>query len=493
MSGSLYRKLYMRITAVNPPFITGYSRGQRSPAVTKSGTLYYPIWLAYATGALEQAGHEVDLVDSAADGLDMSRTIDRICKYDPALVIVETSTPSIESDVEFADRITAEGRFAVLVGTHPSALPRETLMMGKIFGGIVAGEYENPLIALAAAIEDRNELNSVKGLYLRQDNGEILFTGESLRLNNLDSLPYVSSIYSRHLNIYRYNNPNALYPQVMIMGGRGCPQRCTFCVFPQTIQGRQFRKRSVENITGEMLWIQNSMPEVRAVFFEDDTISTDRARLRELAESFIREGVTVSWTSNMRADVDLETLMLCRKAGLRTVCVGFESGSNRMLTNMRKGITAEMSLEFAENAKKAGIRVHGCFMVGTMGEDRDTMNETLDLALRINPDTAQFYPMMVYPGTEAYRQAVESDNLLAESWRDWLTEEGLHSCVIKTDDLSSEELVDFCDYARRRFYLRPLYVIRKLWQSLIDRDERRRTFLAFSTFRKYLFRNSRRR
>jgi len=483
----------MRITAVNTPFITGYSRGQRSPAVTKSGTLYYPIWLAYATGALEKAGHEVDLMDAAADGLDTEQTLDRINRFDPGLVIVETSTPSIESDVHFADSITKEGRFVVLVGTHPSALPDDTLKLGGRFSGIVAGEYENPLTGLAEVLEGDKDPAGVKGLYLRQSNGEVLCTGEAERISDLDSLPYVSSIYSKHLDIYRYNNPNALYPQVMIMGGRGCPHGCTFCVFPQTLQGRKFRKRSIENITGEMLWVQNNMPEVRAVFFEDDTISVDRGRLRALAESFIGNGVQVSWTSNMRADVDLETLGLCRKAGLRTVCVGFESGSNRMLINMRKGITVEMSLEFAENARKAGILVHGCFMVGTQGEDMETMRETLELALKINPDTAQFYPMMVYPGTEAYNQALESNNLLAESWRDWLTEEGLHSCVIRTESLSSEELVDFCDYARRRFYLRPLYIIRKLWRSLLDRDERRRTFRAFSTFRKYLFRNSRQR
>ncbi|NOQ22693.1 MAG: radical SAM protein [Candidatus Aegiribacteria sp.] len=483
----------MRITAVNPPFITGYSRGQRSPAVTKSGTLYYPIWLAYATGALEKSGHEVDLLDAPADGLDTDQTLDRINRFDPGLVIVETSTPSIESDVHFADTIAMERRFVVLVGTHPSALPDDTLKMGDRFSGIVAGEYENPLTGLAEAIENGKDPAGVKGLYLRQANGGSMFTGDAERVSDLDSLPYVSSTYSKHLDIYRYNNPNALYPQVMIMGGRGCPHGCTFCVFPQTLQGRKFRRRSVQNITAEMLWIQNNMPKVRAVFFEDDTISVDRGRLRELAESFIENGVSVSWTSNMRVDVDLDTLRLCRKAGLRTVCVGFESGSNRMLSNMRKGITVEMSLKFAENARKAGILVHGCFMVGTQGEDSDTMRETLELALKINPDTAQFYPMMVYPGTEAYMQARESNNLLAERWRDWLTEEGLHSCVIRTENLSSAELVDFCDYARRRFYLRPLYIIRKLWRSLVDGDERRRTFRAFSTFRKYLFRNSRRR
>jgi len=263
-------------------------------------------------------------------------------------------------------------------------------------------------------------------------------------------------------------------------------------VFPQTIQGRKFRYRSVENIVDEVLWVEKNMPQVRAIFFEDDTISVDKARLRELAECMIEAGVTISWTSNMRANVDYKTLKICGEAGLRSVCVGFESGSDRMLKNMKKGITTASSRKFAVDAAKAGILVHGCFMVGTPGETRSTMEETLNFALEIAPDTVQFYPMMVYPGTDAYEQALASGHITAKDWKDWLTPDGLHNCVVRTDELTSEELVDFCDHARRRFYLRSSYILKKLWRSLLDRDERKRTFKAFGTFRRYLFRNSRR-
>ncbi|MCK5065345.1 MAG: radical SAM protein [Candidatus Fermentibacteraceae bacterium] len=482
----------MRITAVNPPFLPDYSRGQRSPAVTKSGTLYYPIWLAYAACALEQDGHELDLIDSPAGGLDFAQTASRIEGFNPALVIVETSTPSIESDVRFADSLHKTGRTVVLVGTHPSALSEETLRLGSRYDGIVIGEYELPLVKLAQVLEVNGNPDVIPGLYLRGPNGEGCFTGYSERLDDLDSLPFVSMMYAKHLNIRNYNNPNALYPQVMIMGGRGCPHECTFCVFPQVLQGRKFRYRSIDNIVGEMLWVQENLPDVRAVFFEDDTISVDKKRLRELAEAMIRADVSISWTSNMRANVDRETLEICRRAGLRSVCVGFESGSDEMLKNMKKGITTEISRVFMQNATAAGILVHGCFMVGTRGETGKTMQETLEFALEINPDTAQFYPMMVYPGTEAYRQADESGNLTATAWKDWLTEDGLHNCVVSTDELTSEQLVDFCDYARKKFYLRPLYILRKIRACMLDADERRRTFRAFSTFRKYIFRSSRR-
>lgn len=482
----------MRITAINPPFLPHYSRGQRSPAVTRSGTLYYPIWLAYAAGALEDAGHDVDLVDAPASGLGPEEALRRVEEHDPGLVVVETSTPSIEADAEFADLVASRGRSVFLVGTHPSALPEETLELGDAFRGIVKGEYEMPLLALAEALENGSDPVSVRGLYLRSSGGPGVDTGKGEMVEDLDTLPWVSRVYARHLDTSRYNNPNALHPQVMLMGGRGCPHGCTFCVFPQTLMGRRFRRRSVRDITGEVLWVQENMPEVRAVFFEDDTISADRERLRNLASSFIDGGVRISWTCNMRADVDLETLETCARSGLRTVCVGFESGSDEMLLNMRKGITTEDSRRFMRNARKAEILVHGCFMVGTSGETPETMEETLELALELDPDTAQFYPMMVYPGTAAYAQAKEAGNLGACSWREWLTEEGLHNCVIRTDSLTAEELVDFCDMARRRFYLRPRYLIRKLWRSLRDPDEARRTFRAFSTFRRYLFRSSRR-
>ncbi len=482
----------MKISMVNPPFLPGYSRGQRSPAVTKSGTLYYPIWLAYATGALERAGHDVQLIDAPASGLGFDEAMRLVAEHDPALVVVETSTPSIVSDVAFADAAATDGRTAVLVGTHPSALPAETLAMGRRFQGLVVGEYEEPLTALAATLEKGGDPSGIGGIYLRKPGGGSSFRGPGDLVRDLDSLPWVSTVYAGHLDIGAYNNPNALHPQVMIMGGRGCPYRCTFCVFPQTLTGRSFRKRSIGDITGEVLWVQENLPEVRAVFFEDDTISVDRERLKNLARSFLRNGVNISWTCNMRADVDPETLELCAEAGLRSVCVGFESGSDRMLANIKKGITVSDSRNFMKNARKAGVLVHGCFMVGIPGETAETMEKTLDFALELDPDTVQFYPMMVYPGTEAYRRAKESGHLAASDWRDWLTPDGLHNCVISTDELSSADLVDFCDRARRRFYLRPGYVARKLWRSLRDPDEARRTLKAFATFRRYLFRRSRR-
>ncbi len=477
----------MKITALNPPFLPQFSRGQRSPAVTRSGTLYYPIWLSYAVGALEQAGHALQFIDSPAMGLDLGETRKRIAEFAPELVIIETSTPSIISDARTADILAETGAFVFLAGTHPSALPAETVLLGNRFHGAIIGEYEKPLLELAGAIASGRDPSGIPGTALRRDDS-VVVTPPNGYLEDLDSLPFVSSVYAAHLPVERYNNPNALHPQVMIMGGRGCPNRCSFCVFPQTLTGRSYRSRSASNVVEEMLWVQDNMPGVRAVFFEDDTIAADSARLRELAGEMMKRGVTISWTCNMRASVDIETLKLCRSAGLRSVCVGFESGSDQILLAMKKGLSTSRMKQFAEDAAEAGILVHGCFLYGIPGETRETAMATLKFALKLNPDTAQFYPLMVYPGTDAYDQVVKAGMLAAGSWRDWLKEDGTHACVVRTGDMSPDELVEFCDYSRRKFYLRPGYILKKAWRSLFDPGERHRTLLAFRTFRKYLFR-----
>jgi radical SAM superfamily enzyme YgiQ (UPF0313 family) len=477
----------MRIAALNPPFLPQYSRGQRSPAVTRSGTLYFPIWLSYAVGALEQAGHTVQFLDSPAMNLDWEQTEEKIRGFSPELIVVETSTPSIISDVQTADLLTQTGAVVFIVGTHPSALPEETVLLGGKFHGAILGEYEKPILAVAAAVEAGRLLNGIPGTAIRTESGAEVTPADGY-LQDLDSLPFVSSVYAAHLPVERYNNPNALHPQVMVIGGRGCPNQCSFCVFPQTLTGRHYRSRSVENVVAEMKWVQENMPEVQAIFFEDDTIAADMERLRHLSSEIVRAGVTISWTCNMRATADYETLRQCHAAGLRSVCVGFESGCNEILAAMRKGLKTDQMVEFMNSARKAGVLVHGCFLFGIPGETRDTARRTLDFALSLNPDTAQFYPLMVYPGTDAYTDVQKAGLLVTSSWRDWLKEDGTHACVVRTPDMTPDELVEFCNYARRKFYLRPGYILKKAWHSLFDGGERHRTLLAFRTFRKYIFR-----
>lgn len=467
--------------------------------MTKSGTIYFPIWLASCTGVLERDGFDVTLTDAPAAGIDL----DLICKMAkemaPDLVVMDTSTPSIDNDLAVARQIRAQlpGVFIVLVGTHVSALARETLYRCQQVDAVARREYEETILELARAIAGKGQtppdLSTVQGLSFRApgEGGQeqIIHNADRPFIEDLDRLPWVSPVYKKHLRISDYFNPNARFPMVTLMTSRGCPFRCRFCVYPQTLTGRKFRFRSVENVIEELKYVKEAFPDIKSIFFEDDTLSASKKRCMALSRAMIREKINIPWTTNSRVDPDYETLALMRKAGCRSLCVGFESGEQQTLNTMAKGIKKDKMFRFVADARRAGILVHGCFMVGFPGETRAQINKTIQLAMDLKPDTVQFYPVMVYPGTEAYGDYVDKGWLTAKKYEHWLTPEGLHNCVVRNETLSSEELVRICDDARRSFYLRAGYIVYKLRQILCHPSEAVRTLKAFKVFFKHLIRS----
>ena len=477
----------VKIGFLNPPFLKNFSRPQRSPAVTKSGTLYFPMWLAYAVGYAEQEGYEVDLVDAPAAGMGPKATLDRLCRFAPQLLVVETSTPSIYNDVQFCEEVKQHlpDVLILLTGTHVSALPEETLKLNLAPDGIALGEYDITIKEVADALAGKKEISSVPGLCLRRDNG-LMTTPERGLLTDLDILPMVSPVYQKFLDIRNYFNPNALFPMVTITTSRGCPHRCIFCVYPQAMMGHRLRTRSVENVVAEIEYIIDHFPKAKSIFFEDDTFPANKKRCLAICRRMVEKGLKISWTTNARADLDLETMQAMKDAGCRCLCVGFESGNQGLLDTIKKGITVEQMELFMENSRKTGMLIHGCFIVGHPGETAETMQETLDLAIRLKPESAQFYPVMVYPGTEAYRWYESHDQLLTNDFSQWLTETGLHNTVIRGEELSGDDLVAFCDMARRAFYLRPRYLVYKLVQVVTTPSELKRNLKSVKTFFKFL-------
>jgi radical SAM superfamily enzyme YgiQ (UPF0313 family) len=480
----------MRILALNPPFHDRFSREMRSPAVTKSGTLYYPMWLAYAVGALEKAGHSVLFVDAPALCIDVAAVIEKAKLFRPEFVLMDTSTPSIYNDIHVAGELKSSFQdiFTLLVGPHVSAEPDDTLNHSNFVDAVAIGEYDATVIELVNALEKRIDITSVKGLAIKRD-GKIIKTAHREFLGNLDDLPFVSSVYKKHLDHTHYFYGHSLHPLVVIVTGRGCPFLCTYCVYPQTMHGRKYRFRSVENVASEFEYIHANFPDIREIMIEDDTLTVNRERCRELSRILIERKLnTIPWSANSRADVDYETMALMRKAGCRLFCVGFESGDQTILDNIKKGTKLDKIRLFAKDARRAGIMIHGCFMVGNRGETQTTLKKTLDFAIELNPDTAQFFPIMVYPGTEDYEWVRERGFLVSQDFSKWVTEKGLHNSVVSNPDLKFEELVNFCDEARRKFYLRPAYMWLKLKQSIINPAEGLRNIKAFKVLVKHLLR-----
>lgn len=480
----------MKVSLINPPYLPLYSRAQRSPAVTRSGTLYYPLWLAHAGALLEASEFLVTMIDAPARGLDEAATLDEVSAADPLLAVIDTSTPSIKSDLRFVERVKERlpTCFTVATGTHVTALPQESLEQCPALDAVVVGEYDETVRDLAVTLEQDGDLDTIPGLALRGPGGEIVTTEPRQSIVDLDALPFVSTFYRRHLAPAHYFNPNSLYPMLTLVTSRGCPHSCSFCLYPQTTMGRRLRTRSPANVVEELKYIKRHFPEVRGLFFEDDTFTLGSKRVAELCEAILAAEIDIPWTANARADVPAELLQLMKRAGCRQICVGFESGAPASLAFIEKKLDTVQMHQFVRDARKIGILVHGCFIVGFPGETADDLERTYRLAAALRPDTAQFYPVMVYPGTTAYKHYRSQGLLETEDFALWLDKTGQHNCVISTGSVDGAQLVAFCNQARRRFYLRPRYLLYKAWQTVTDPGEAVRNFKALKTFVRYLFR-----
>lgn len=484
----------MNIYFINPPFkaeFGKFSRESRSPAITKSGALYYPLWLIYAAVYAEKNGHAIQFLDAPAKPLNEEESLAIIKQSDNehSLFVLDTSTPSIKSDVRFAEKLKAlyPESFVLLVGTHPSACAEETLAYSMAVDAIAIGEFDCIVTELADALEKNENIQNVRGLCLRSAKGYVR-TSSMPPLKNLDELPFASRFIKEHLDEHDYFFAASTYPSIQIFTGRGCPFRCNFCVYPQTMHGHAFRARSAENVVAEFEYIAQNFPDVNEVVIEDDTFTANKKRVIAICNMLIEKKLhkRLKWLCNARVDLDLETMKAMKEAGCTLIIPGIESGNQQILDNIKKGTKVEQFYAYVANAKKAGLLIHACYMVGNQGETKETMADTLKLALKLNTDTAQFFPLIPYPGTEAYRWAREN-GYIETDYEKYCLPDGTHNTVLSLPGLSSEEMVAFCNMARRRYYLRFSYILHRLKVGLRHPSDLKRSLKAFGKLRHYLF------
>jgi radical SAM superfamily enzyme YgiQ (UPF0313 family) len=258
-------------------------------------------------------------------------------------------------------------------------------------------------------------------------------------------------------------------------------------LFPQVMYGRRYRAMSVERVVAEMEYDLRLFPFLREIMFEDDTLTlpSQLPRLHRLCETILRRGIRISWSANARPDLDdLETLRLMRRAGCRMLCVGFEFGDQELLDRVRKGTRLERMERFAHLAHQAGIRLHGCFMIGGPGETRQSALRTIEFACRLPLETVQFSGVCAYPGTEFYRWARKHGYLVPRSWPQWVDQKGEQRAIVGFPWLPVEEINRLVDLGLRRFYLRPRQVAR-LVRRLARPHELRTTIHGLKGFVDY--------
>ena len=434
---------------LNPPSYEGFDggAGSRYQARREIRSFWYPTWLAQPAALVPGSR----LVDAPARGLSLADVLPLAGQYE--LAVFHTSTPSFPEDVRVAEEFKrANPNLQIgFVGAHVAVSPEASLRASEAVDFVARAEFDYTILEVA----EGRPLESVDGISFKAD-GRVVHNRERATLENMDLLPFVTDVYKRDLHVEDYFIGYLLHPYVSLYTGRGCRSRCTFCLWPQTIGGHRYRTRSPENVIEEIRRAREFFPQAREFFFDDDTFTDDLPRAEAIARGLGRLGVT--WSCNAKAIVPYETLKVLKDNGLRLLLVGYETGSQQILNNIRKGTRVDVARRFTADCHRLGIVIHGTFIVGLPGETPETIESTIRFANEINPHTIQVSLAAPYPGTELYQQASANGWLDLDS-QSLVGSNGVQLSSISYPHLSKKEIFRAVARMYKRFYFRPRKIV----------------------------------
>ncbi|EHH68796.1 putative methyltransferase [Gluconobacter morbifer G707] len=435
----------MRTLFLQPPSFDGFDggAGSRYQAKREIKSFWYPTWLAQPAALVPGSR----LIDAPPAKMGMDPILEDVKNRD--LVVMHTSTPSFASDVRVAQMLKdANPKLLIgMVGAKVAVQPDESMKQGSPIDFVARNEFDFTIKEIA----EGKPLAEVDGITWRNEKGEIIANKDRAMIEDMDSLPFVTEVYKRDLNINDYFIGYLKHPYISIYTGRGCKSRCTFCLWPQTVGGHRYRTRSPEHVAAEVRLAKQYFPEVQEFMFDDDTFTDDLPRAEAIAREMGKLGVT--WSCNAKANVPYETLKVMKENGLRLLLVGYESGNQQILHNIKKGMRVEVAKEFTRNCHKLGIKIHGTFIVGLPGETKETIQETIEFAKEINPHTLQVSLAAPYPGTALHKQATEN-GWLNEAEAELIDENGVQIAPLHYPHLSHTEIFESVEEFYRKFYFR---------------------------------------
>jgi hopanoid biosynthesis associated radical SAM protein HpnJ len=436
----------MKTLFLHPPSFEGFDggAGSRYQARREIRSFWYPTWLAQPAAMVPGS----KLIDAPPSRLGLDAVLPLARDYE--LVVMHTSTPSFKSDVKVAQalkEINPDLKIG-LVGAKVAVEPEDSLERAPVIDFVARNEFDFTVKEVAQG----RDLAGIDGISFRNRSGVLVHNPDRAVLEDMDQLPFVTEVYKRDLTIEDYFIGYLMHPYVSLYTGRGCKSRCTFCLWPQTVGGHRYRVRSPGHVAEEIALAKSYFPQVKEFFFDDDTFTDNLPRAEAIARELGKLGVT--WSCNAKANVPRETLKVMRDNGLRLLLVGYESGNQQILHNIKKGMRIEVAKRFTKDCHDLGITIHGTFILGLPGETKETIEETVRFATEINPHTIQVSLAAPYPGTFLYKQAVENGWLDAEH-AELVDERGVQIAPLSYPHLAHTEIFDSVETFYKRFYFRP--------------------------------------
>ena len=452
----------MRTLFLNPPSFEGFDGGASSrwPASREIESYWYPVWLCYPAGMLADS----KVVDAPPHKISIEQTVEMAKQFE--LLVLYTSTPGFHVDAKIAGMMKdSNPKLKVaFVGPPVTVEPEKTLKSTKAIDFLVRREFDHQIAGYAQG----KPLEEMPGVSFRK-NGDIVHNPEGPAIEDLDALPWVTKVYKRDLDVTRYNVPFLLNPYISFYTTRGCPAMCTFCLWPQTTSGHRWRLRSADDVANEVRYTLENFPQVKEIFFDDDTFNYRKERTIDLCKKL--KPLKFTWSCTSRVTTDYDTLKAMKEAGCRLLIVGYESGDPQILKNIKKGATIEMALRFTENCKKLGLVIHGDFIVGLPGETHESIRKTIDYAKRLDTETIQVSIAHPYPGTEFYDYAKKNNLISIDSMTD---EVGHQLPTVIYPGLDKSELMEWVERFYGEYFFRPRVIWRIVRKAIFNTHDRQR-------------------
>jgi anaerobic magnesium-protoporphyrin IX monomethyl ester cyclase len=443
---------------VNPPLVNGVAftrQGRCQEREEVLGTTKPPYTLAVIASLLRGIGADIRLVDLTAERRGVEDLIARLDRegFEPTLILFPTTTPTLDADVAEMSKLKAH--FAAPLycfGPHASTTPHASMLRAPAVDGMFVGEPENAALQLAR-LDSLDQLSAVASLTWRKDGAIVPHSAQGSYAGFLE-MPYPAWDL---VPLKSYNLPLVNRPYTLVETSRGCPYSCDFCVAP-IHQGHKFRERSAKAIVDE---IERGYREFGIDFFYlwGDTVTLNVKTFTAFCDELIARNLPIHWFGNARADnlTDPVFVHRLRKAGCWMLAMGIETESEEIRKDMVKRLDRRKIQIAVRNMRDAGIRSFAFFIFGYPGESLATINQTIDYAIELDPDFANFYPAVPYPGTELHNKAVREGLLVEEDW----SRMEYSYYLLRGNGLDETVVMDAINRAKRRFFMRPTYLARK--------------------------------
>ena len=435
----------MRTLFLQAPSYDGFDggAGARYQMRREVRSFWYPTWLAQPAALVPDS----KLIDAPPHRLGFADIAPYARQYE--LLVLHTSSPSFLSDVKTAEAMKELNPHLKIgfIGAKVAVEPKESLEASGAIDFVARNEFDYTIKEVA----EGRDWSKIAGLSYRNADGIIVHNDDRPILEDMDALPFVTPVYKRDLVIENDFGGYLKHPYISFYTGRGCKSRCTFCLWPQTVGGHRYRVRSVGHVIEELTWAKTAFAQVKEFFFDDDTLTDNLPRVEALAKEIGKLGLT--WSCNAKANVPRRTLEVMRDNGLRLLLVGYESGNQQILHNIKKGMRVDVARRFTKDCHELGVVIHGTFILGLPGETKETIEETIRFAKEINPHTIQVSLAAPYPGTFLHNQA-RDNNWLHHEDEKLLTDLGTQIAPLSYPHLSHTEIFDSVEAFYRQFYFR---------------------------------------